>query len=123
MCGELILDFGFYSFHGGKLPNEEYNTLICEAENYVANVTNNRSVCPPPIMEERVKICICRIIDAMHEANRLDKEIPKGVTSVSNDGYSITRASSGSMAEREQEYNAICRRYLLNPINLMYLGV
>lgn len=115
-----------YLEYGGKLSPEEFAAVFREASYTVSALTFSRSENPPEIMRKRVRDCVCEIVDLLHSYKKAAAAIPSGINSISNAGYSVTRgAGSDASAEinKSKDCEAICRKYLLSPVNLMYSGV
>ena len=122
MC---IVDHDYYVGKGGKLSLEEFTALLKDAVYTVDYITFGRIQNPPGSMVERVKDCICAVIDEMHREQQTADLLPRGIASINNDGYSVSRGAEsvhgGDAAQ--SAYIAICRKYLTRPVNLLYTGV
>ncbi|MFV0413867.1 MAG: hypothetical protein ACK5L3_11495 [Oscillospiraceae bacterium] len=121
-------DYTFYQSIGGKLTQEEYKASVFDAKFEIDYRTFNRAPIAPAEMAEKLKVCECKLVDAMTAYKKTYELLPNGIASISNDGYTVSagsRADSGtSTAGAEQaEYQNICRKYLCSPANLMYAGV
>lgn len=119
----LLPDYEYYYERGGELSEDEFSAVVRDAGYTVSLLTFGRSEEPPERMADRVKTCICEIADIKHSFKETDSQIPKGVSSINNDGYSVTRDSSSSARSETQMCEEVCRKYLTMPINLMYSGV
>lgn len=114
-----MVDYTFYrGKYKGKLPQDEFISLVDNATFIVSAMTFIRSENPPEIMKEHVKLCICEIIDAESSYKASESLIPKGTKNISNDGYSVSNLNK-TEKEKQKDYQAICRKYLLMPVNLM----
>lgn len=69
-------------------------------------------------MAEKVKMCECRIIDALVSFSSQSSNI----VSESNDGYSVSYLQD-TEKKKQEKILSICRQYLTFPKNLMYAGV
>ena len=124
MCVTPIYDY--YLDHGGKLSDDEFAAVFREAFYTISKLTFTRSENPPELMRKRVQDCICEIVDVLHSYNKMNTIVPRGVSNVSNDGYSVSKGTSNTTTIEDcklRECEAVCRKYLLMPINLMYTGV
>lgn len=106
----MYSDFGFYSeeYHG-TLSKSEYSARVMRAYSEINVRTMGRKITD---MEEALKLCECEIVDALFAFS----QNPTGVASVNNDGYAIHFNDEFSEAKQIQ---AICERYLTQPVNLM----
>jgi len=116
-------DFAFYrdEFHG-LLSETEYTASVESAHAEILLQTNGRASSAPESMQRAVKLCECALVDVIHGYKQTAADIPKGVTSVSNDSFSISSGIGGglSLVQAEtQERAAVCARFLLRPVNLM----
>ena len=118
-------NYDYYNEHGGKLSGEEFAAVVREAEYTVSFLTLGRSESPPESMVTRVKDCICAVCDEIHSHKQTDELLPGGISSINNDGYSVTRNADGIQSDNAEfrDYIAICKKYLTIPYNLMYMGV
>lgn len=111
--------FEEYSALGCKGEYWQYRRLLLRAEKIVSVKTFGRSDNPPEEMKENVISCIKEIAIVLGR----EAEVPKGVSSESNDGVSVSYSSQESLsAEMRREINALCCMYLTLPQNLMYAG-
>lgn len=107
-------DYNFYKneYHGA-LAEEQYVAQVNKAHAEIIVRTRGRKASD---MEEALKMCECELVDAIHAF----AQAPAGVASVNNDGYSISYGGTNRAARGEAaEYEAICRRWLLVPTNLL----
>ena len=119
----LLPDYTYYARdYGGELPENEFRRYVKRAGYTASHCTLGRSENPPEEMEERVRDCICALTDAGYSYNKSAEMLPPGIGSVSNDGYSVSRGTE-TAGDEYREYEAICRKYLLAPVNLMAAGV
>ena len=119
-------DFAFYKgeFHG-FLDEDAYNASVATAYYEILSQTNSAALKAPDSMTEAVKVCECELVDVIDAYKTGAAMLPKGVSSVSNDGYSISsKTSSGAdcgdtLDMERRERHTICVRYLQTPVNLM----
>lgn len=123
----LTVTYQEYRDYGGRLSEDTFESLLNDAVYTVSSLTFARSESPPKAMRDRVRRCICEVVDVKHSYFQADTMLPRGIGSINNDGYSISRSArnSSSAAEttEQQDYETVCRKYLLVPENLMYAGV
>lgn len=115
-------DYTFYKEHGGQLSEAAYNASVDDAHAEILSQTNGKAQNAPEEMQEAVKLCECALVDVIAGYKDTAAILPRGIASVSNDGYSVSARSGGSstVAKSEaQERAAICARYLQWPVNLM----
>ena len=113
-------DYRFYSeeYHG-KLSEEDYKSSVHTAFAEILSQTNNRAKSAPETMKDAVKLCECELVDIITAYKKSDDLLPKGVDSVTNDKYSVSRGGSNADGSRAKEKRAVCVRYLQTPENLM----
>ena len=115
-------DFTFYRdvFHG-RLSEEDYNASVWDALAEILSQTNGAAQTAPEKMQEAVKLCECALVDAIAAYKQGAALLPKGVGSISNDGYTVSMGSAAAnpLQAETQERRAICARYLQWPVNLM----
>ena len=116
-----------YKQYGGKLETSDFEGFVDDAAYTASMFTFTRSENPPDIMVERVKRCICELVDVKHAYSLAEQQLPRGIGSVTNDGYSVSRNARNSSVSAEtseqQDYAQVCIKYLTAPVNLMYAGV
>lgn len=86
-----IVDWEYYSSLFSKVKEAEFNKAECLAEKEVMRVIGPirwANITEDTFGYEQLKDCICNVIDKMTEDNKSGKG--KGVSSVSNDGYSVS---------------------------------
>ena len=115
-------DFTFYRdvFHG-RLTEDEYNASVWEAHAEILSQTNSRATNAPEAMLEAVKLCECALVDIIAAYKKGSALLPRGVGSISNDGYSVSMGSGNTDPRQAeaQERRATCVRFLQTPENLM----
>lgn len=107
-------DFAYYTktYHG-KLSDADYAAFVVKANAEITAQTFGRISAD---MTDRLKLCECEITDVMYAY----AQTPTGITSVSNDGYSVNYGDTNSIMRGEpQEILMICKKYLTYPVNLM----
>lgn len=114
-------DYAFYKAHGGKLSEAVYNSVVDDAHAEIISQTNGRAANAPEDMRLTVKLCECALVDTIAAYKEGAAQLPKGVGSISNDGYSVTMGSGAAnpLQAEPKERRAICARYLQWPVNLM----
>lgn len=110
-------DFTFYRLNGGKLTEEEYNSVIHRAYAEILSQTNGMALTAWEHMSEPIQLCECELVDVFHSYNESSDLIPRGISSVTNDSYAISRSAT-ARDEKTEIYN-ICSKYLQYPVNLM----
>lgn len=119
---EMIPTYIEYQMYGGKLSESIFRNLITKAVRTVSAMTLGRSEKPPKSMEDRVKQCICEIVEIKSFYSQRDEILPRGIQSVTNDRLSVSRSTSGESGE-QSDCEEVCRIYLTRPLNLMYRGI
>lgn len=114
-------DYTFYKDHGGKLTESAYNASVYDAYTEILSRTNGAALTAPQNMQEAVKLCECALVDVVAGYKDTAAAIPKGIGSISNDGYTVSVGAGGvSLLKAEaQERATACARYLQWPVNLM----
>ncbi len=113
-------DYAFYIAHGGKLSEAAYTAVVDEAHAEILSQTNGAANTAPASMLDNVKLCECRLVDTITAYQQGAALLPKGVGSISNDGYSVAMGTGANPMQAEaKERRAICARYLQWPENLM----
>lgn len=114
-------DYTFYTEHGGKLTKAAYTASVYEAHTEILSQTNGAASTAPAEMMEPVKLCECALVDVIASYKETAAILPGGVTSVSNDSYSVTTGNgNNSILKTEAAARAaVCTRYLQWPVNLM----
>lgn len=114
-------DYEFYTAHGGNLPIAVYNAVVDDAHAEIISQTNGWATTAPEVMQDAVKLCECALVDTIAAYKDGAALLPKGVGSISNDGYSVTTGSGAAnpLQTEAKERHAICARYLQCPVNLM----
>lgn len=114
-------DYTFYRENGGSLSEHDYNASAHEAYAEILSQTNGAALVVPDNMEQAVKCCECALVDVIASYKETAGVLPKGISSVSNDSYSVSKGvGEASVAKTEkQERRAICALYLQWPVNLM----
>lgn len=88
-----LLDWEYYNSHFPKVSENTFKALVYRAERTVLKQLNTDSFGD---YETDVKDCICCVL------NELDtQEQSNGVTSISNDGYSKSFATSSKEEQKE----------------------
>lgn len=108
----MYLDYGEYKVFGGNLSNADFIRFAFRAKKEIDNATFKRIT----EVTDDIKHCMFELIEYI-SANMQNGTV-SGVTSVSNDGYSVTYA--GGKNGDDNIYDIIST-YL--PAELLYRGV
>lgn len=123
----MFADYAFYVGQGGRLSEEVYMAHVEDAAAEIISQTSGRAVHAPAIMERAVKLCECALVDLIASYRAADSLLPRGVSSINNDGFSVSMSTAGGASrgarEEAKERRAVCQRYLQIPVNLMYRGI
>jgi hypothetical protein len=115
-------DYAFYRDHGGKLTETAYTASVYDAHAEILSQTNGAALTAPESMQEAVKLCECALVDVVAGYKDTAAVLPKGIGSISNDGYTVSVGAGGGVSilkAEAQERAAGCARYLQWPVNLM----
>lgn len=122
----LDITYEEYRQSGGQLDEATFQRVLPDAQYTVSMFTLGRSEEPPENMQKRVKDCLCAMVDLRQGYRESEELLPRGIGSTNNAGLSVSRSvRNGSTAEadEQQDYDALCRKYLTRPVNLMYRGI
>ena len=102
----MFLTYDEYKEFGGTLNEAEFSRFCFRAEATLRTETFGRI----KVADEKVKRCIFDLID-------VESKTGDGITSVSNDGYSISYFSQGEATQRESDiiYNYFVDDDILYP--------
>lgn len=109
--------------HRGSLGEDDYRRLAVDACREIDRRTFGRAGQAPKEMAVPLKLCECALIDAAYAYEACDGLLPKGIGSVGNDGYTMTRSSADIAREKANAFQEICEKWLRRPVNLLYRGV
>lgn len=117
-------DYAFYRENGGQLSEATYRAYVHDAYAEILSQTNGAALSAPSSMQDSVKRCECALVDTIAGYKDTAALVPKGVTSVNNDGLNVSTGSGSvnnkSLVQAEAEERAdICTRHLQWPVNLM----
>ena len=115
-------DYAVYTAHGGKLPEAVYNASVNDAYTEILSQTNGAALTAPEEMQDAVKLCECALVDVVAGYKDTAAALPKGIGSISNDGYTVSVGTGGGVSilkAEAQERAAVCARHLQWPVNLM----
>jgi hypothetical protein len=112
-------DYAYYKQHGGELSEAEYTASVYDAHAEILSQTGGRANTATDAMQENVKLCECALVDMIAAYKQAAAMLPRGVGSISNDGYSVSMGSASPLQAETRERSAICARYLQWPENLM----
>lgn len=107
-----------YSAQGGSLSEQAYAVQAERAAREIDLRTFGRAEKYRAELKDSLSLCECELVDALSSA----QSVPVGVSSESNDGYSISYSQS-ARTEQNRSIESILMRYLLEPVNLLYAGV
>lgn len=107
-----------YIAQGGTLDEQAYSVQSERAAREIDLHTFGRAAKYREEMTKPLSLCECELVGALSSA----ASVPVGVSSESNDGYSISY-SQNARTEQNRNIEAILMRYLLEPVNLLYAGV
>lgn len=115
----MYSDYDFYvdRFGNDVVSFDEYTDKAEEAAAIIDFRTFGRAAGATGEMAEKVKICECRIIDALVSFSSQSSNI----VSESNDGYSVSYRQDAEQ-KKQEKILSLCRQYLTFPQNLMYAG-
>ncbi len=105
----------------GELDEPVYEKYARMAKAEIDRKTFGRAGNAAGTMGEALQACECELADVLHAY----AQVPGGVRSVRNDGYTIEYGSRLKVDNLETVAGAtdrICRKYLCHPENLMYGG-
>lgn len=114
-------DYAFYTANGGKLTETTYNASVNAARAEILSQTNGAALTAPEEMRDAVKRCECALVDVVASYKDAAATLPKGIGSISNDGYTVSVGAGGAaiIKAEAQERAAVCAQYLQWPVNLM----
>lgn len=106
-------DYAFYTAHGGKLPEAVYNASVNDAYTEILSQTNGAALTAPEEMQDAVKLCECALVGVVAGYKDTAAALPKGIGSISNDGYTVSVGTGGGVSilkAEAQERAAVCAR-------------
>lgn len=110
--------YSLYVSQGGTLDEQAYTGLADKAAREIDLRTFGRAQSYKDTLSDALGKCECELVDALSA----EKTIPVGVSSESNDGYSISYAQN-AVAEQKKQIEGILMRWLSEPVNLLFAGV
>lgn len=116
----MYSSYEFYAATDEKVAEispSEYCSKAEEAASIIDFRTFGRAAGATGEMADKVKICECKIIDALVSFSSPSA----GIASESNDGYSVSYRQDAEQ-KLQEKILSICREYLTYPENLMYAG-
>ncbi len=108
--------------HQGVLDLKTYEKYARMAKNEIDRKTFGRAASAADTMAGALEACECELADILFTY----AQVPGGVRSVRNDGYTIEYGSRLKVDNLETVAGAtdrVCRKYLCHPENLMYGGI
>lgn len=119
----------YYSttYHG-QLDVNTYRRLSIQAAGEINRHTFGRAKTAPETMQAALCLCECELVDALNTFAQSYALLPRGISSINNDGFSASTNSGNSRkdsreANQAAEIHDICSKHLLEPVNLLYAGV
>lgn len=115
-------NYAYYRVNGGKLSETAYAASVNDAHAEILSQTNGAALTVPEEMQDALKLCECALVDVIASYKDTAAALPKGISSISNDGYTVSVGASGGVPIQKaeaQERATVCARYLQWPINLM----
>lgn len=125
----MYLEYTEYVAYGGTITEQGlYNRLEFRAESLLDRITLGR-IKNMTTISEAIKRCMFELIGVVERSSDSEMQMAMGVSSVSNDGVSVTYgngAASGSISDSVAMH--ICRDYLIgevdaNGVPLIYHGL
>lgn len=110
--------YSLYVSQGGTLDEQAYTGLAEKAAREIDLHTFGRAQAYKDALADALGKCECELIGTLSS----EASVPVGVSSESNDGYSISY-SQNAKTEQKRNITSILMRYLLEPVNLLYAGV
>lgn len=117
----MYVTYDYYQeTYGGILPPDGFEKKEIEAATIVDFYTFHRI----KAADDKIKMCVCELIDFNEEQTKLEKEGSKAIVSetVSKHKVEYAKVSEGAGVTREDKQKAIVRKHLLHT-GLMYRGV
>lgn len=113
---QTFADYVFYrdEYHG-QLTEDEFTACAARAYAEILSQTNGQALRAPDSMQDKLALCECELVDALQAF----AQVPKGVSSVNNDGYSVSFGGDAAGGDEAAGLRDICVRYLQVPANLM----
>lgn len=126
----MYLTYDEFENMGGSIAEEVFPRFEMKARKRLDAVTFGRLMDENPA-RECVKMCMCELISAMYEDERVAGASGREVSAVANDGVSVTYASGGGDGAAHgggARYTGIVRNWLTgevdtNGVSLIYAGV
>lgn len=112
-------DYAYYTAHGGTLPEAAYNAAVQDAHAEILTRTHGAAQTAPAEMQDAVKLCECALVDIIAGYKDAVAALPRGLASVSNDGYTVTAGAGDTDNVQAKECKTVCERYLAWPVNLL----
>lgn len=121
--------FGYYSEeYKGTLSESLYTKYALQASAEIDMRTFGNAEKAHDDMKSELCLCECELVDAYARFEESYNTLPKGISSMNNDGFSAATSYGSSKtdsreAAQNSEIRNICMKYLLRPQNLLYPGV
>ena len=110
--------YSLYVSQGGTLDEQAYTGLAEKAAREIDLRTFGRAQSYKDTLSDVLGKCECELVDALSA----EKTIPVGVSSESNDGYSVSYAQN-AVVEQKKQIVGICMRWVSVHVNLLCAGV
>lgn len=124
----MYLTYDQYKDLGGQIPEAAYEIYAARADAIITRMTHGRIRNEDPV-RACVRYAAYALTEAIYDDVRQGAD-GRAITSVSNDGVSVSYASGSlpAAAEQMQRYTGIARLYLefetdANGVYLLYAGV
>lgn len=119
----------YHDVYQGELTQDVYSRYAPDAYGHILRATHRKALYAIDSMGEQLAQCECRIIDIVQSYEGAANSIlPRGINSMSNDGYSVSRSARGGSTETGDSdqtsdiYDAM-QLFLYSPINLLAVGI
>ena len=118
----------YHAEYHGTMGEGVYTKQAIKAAGEINRRTYGRAKTAPADMADALRDCECELVDALASFDASFALLPKGISSINNDGLSVATSYGSSKTDSREaaqgaEVRAICQKYLLEPVNLMYSGV
>ena len=120
----MYADYLFYTQYGsGMVPEEKFDNLAIRASQHMDYVTFDRI--PDHGITERIKLCMCELVDLFFSSSQLAEEDGKIIKSETVNKWKVDYTLPTHLLPNNIrfEMRRICQKWLTRPKNLMYVGV
>lgn len=107
------VEYEYYQseYLGTKIPASTFDKYERKARHKLSSFTFNR-IDDMEEFEDCIKNCICELADAIYSNDEASSIVPKGISSESTDGHSVTYDKGKSKKELEIELYDIAKECL-----------